>query len=107
MIPTFDETRKRSTGKSKGKSPTKNDVGDLLIDFSTPAPSANIQVVRGPIDGADNVLDPFSPITRSKSPKGKTVAIRTEEGQETSAREREAEERRKRSEEHTSELQSQ
>src|SRR6202044_3783139 len=37
----------------------------------------------------------FSPITRSKSPKGKTVAVRTEEEQETSAREREAEERRK------------
>ena len=95
MIPTFDETRKRSTGKSKGNSPTKNDVGDLLIDFSTPAPNANVQAFRGPIDGAENVLDPFSPITRSKSPKGKTVAVRTEEEQETSAREREAEERRK------------
>jgi kinetochore protein Spc7/SPC105 len=95
VIPTFDETRKRSTGKSKEKSPTKNDVGDLLIDFSTPAPNTNVQAVRGPIDGAEHVLDPFSPITRSKSPKGKTVAVRTEEEQETSAREREAEERRK------------
>jgi kinetochore protein Spc7/SPC105 len=54
-----------------------------------------VRAVRGPIDGAENVLDPFSPITRSKSPTSKTVAVRTEEEQETAVREREAEERRR------------
>jgi kinetochore protein Spc7/SPC105 len=47
------------------------------------------------MEGSENVLDPFSPITRSKSPKGKIAAVRTEEEQVTSAHEREAEERRR------------
>jgi kinetochore protein Spc7/SPC105 len=38
--------------------------------------------------------DPFSPITR-KSPRGQTVALRTEDEQQDAAREREAEEQRK------------
>ena len=94
-IPTFDETRKRSTGKGKGKSPRKVAAEDLLIDFSTPAPSAHTHAVRAPDEGSGNVQDPFSPIARSKSPKGKTIAVRREEEQETSAHEEEAEERRK------------
>ncbi|NJR31321.1 hypothetical protein HC762_00825 [bacterium] len=38
-IPTFDETRKRSAGRSARKSPKKNSGEELLIDFSTPASS--------------------------------------------------------------------
>ena len=96
VIPTFDETRKRgSTLKSMGKSPSKNTAEDLLIDFSTPAPTKTNSADAVPMVGAETVLDPFSPITRSKSPRGKAVAVRTEEEQKAAAREREAEERRK------------
>ena len=94
-IPTFDETRKRSTGKGKGRSPSKNDAEELLIDFSTPAPSSEFGALPVPMEGSENVLDPFSPITRSKSPRGKTAAVRTEDEQEASAQEREVEERRR------------
>jgi kinetochore protein Spc7/SPC105 len=89
-IPSFDELRKRSTGK--GKSPAKGAVEDLLIDFSTPGPSkATARVSVSDIGGSQ---DPFSPITR-KSPRGQTVALRTEDEQQDAAREREAEEQRK------------
>ena len=94
-IPTFDETRKRSTGKRKGNSPSKDGAEDLLIDFSTPAPCADAHGVRASMEGSGNVLDPFSPVTRSKSPKAKTITVRTEEAQEMSAHEQEGEERRR------------
>ena len=89
-IPSFDELRKRSTGK--GKSPAKAAVEDLLIDFSTPGPSKAASRVSVSEHGASQ--DPFSPITR-KSPRGQTVALRTEDEQQDAAREREAEEQRK------------
>ena len=61
-IPTFDELRKRSTGKNK--SPAKNNPEDLLIDFSTPGPSKQ-DGSEIPMSGAENVADPFSPIRKS------------------------------------------
>ena len=56
-IPTFDETRKRSSGRSGKKSPRHDDREDLLIDFSTPAPSYATTAVTG----AEHFQDPFSP----------------------------------------------
>jgi kinetochore protein Spc7/SPC105 len=94
-IPSFDETRKRSTGKGKGNSLSRNDPEDLLIDFSTPAASTNPGVLSVSMESSETVLDPFSPITRSKSPKGQTLGVGTEVEQETLARELEAEERRR------------
>ncbi|EXJ65209.1 hypothetical protein A1O7_01550 [Cladophialophora yegresii CBS 114405] len=64
-IPTFDELRKRSTGK--GKSPTKNAAEELLIDFSTPGPSRQDDKEVS-LSGSENVADPFSPMAR-RSPR--------------------------------------
>ncbi len=64
-IPSFDELRKRSTGKNK--SPAKNAPEDLLIDFSTPGPSRQ-NAAEVAMSGADNVADPFSPMAR-RSPR--------------------------------------
>src|SRR5208282_2102471 len=66
---------------------------DLLIDFSTPGPSRSNFVGSVPMSGAENVVDPFSPMTQSKSPGGQ-VAVHTEEEQQDTARAREAEARR-------------
>ncbi|EXJ78675.1 hypothetical protein A1O1_09077 [Capronia coronata CBS 617.96] len=60
-IPTFDELRKRSTGK--GRSPSRNGGEDLLIDFSTPGPSTQ-DAVETSLTGEDKIADPFSPIRR-------------------------------------------
>jgi kinetochore protein Spc7/SPC105 len=65
-IPSFDELRRRSTSK---RSPAKASE-DLLIDFSTPGPGRSSEV---PMTGADNVLDPFSPIRQQASDKTTTV----------------------------------
>src|SRR2546423_4438084 len=94
-IPTFDEPRSRSTGKGKAKSPRTHDAEELLIDFSTPAPSVSVGALPVSMHGSETVLDPFSPITSSKSLQSKTIAGNKEEEQETLARERDAEERRK------------
>ncbi|KAJ9605172.1 hypothetical protein H2200_010562 [Cladophialophora chaetospira] len=64
-IPSFDELRKRSTGKNK--SPAKTAPEELLIDFSTPAPSRQ-DGGEVAVSGADNVADPFSPVGR-RSPR--------------------------------------
>ncbi|ETI29212.1 hypothetical protein G647_01665 [Cladophialophora carrionii CBS 160.54] len=64
-IPTFDELRKRSTGK--GKSPAKSAAEELLIDFSTPGPSRQ-DSKEVSLSGAENVADPFSPMAR-RSPR--------------------------------------
>jgi kinetochore protein Spc7/SPC105 len=90
-IPTFDETRKRSAGRSGRNSP-KNDVGEeLLIDFSTPAPSHASTTVTG----AEHVQDPFSPIkdTAGANEAGTSI-LPAETGQDGST-EREVEETRK------------
>ncbi|KIX93784.1 uncharacterized protein Z520_10409 [Fonsecaea multimorphosa CBS 102226] len=64
-IPSFDELRKRSTGKDKSQA--KNNPEELLIDFSTPGPSGqNAGAVS--TSGAENVADPFSPMVR-RSPR--------------------------------------
>ena len=88
-IPTFDELRKRSTGKSK--SPSKNPAEELLIDFSTPGPIRH-DALQESLSGAENLADPFSPTTRS-SP-GKASAI----PQSAETIERQQEEERKRQE---------
>ncbi|KAI1621651.1 hypothetical protein EDD37DRAFT_638712 [Exophiala viscosa] len=85
VIPTFDELRKRSTGK--GRSPVKTAAEDLLIDFSTPGPTRR-EGAETSMSGTENVADPFSPITR-RSP-------RRQEVDNTETREREREEERKR-----------
>ncbi|KEF63247.1 uncharacterized protein A1O9_01224 [Exophiala aquamarina CBS 119918] len=64
VIPTFDELRKRSTGKAK--SPNKQNAEELLIDFSTPGPNTQNGADLS-ISGTEDVSDPFSPIAR-KSP---------------------------------------
>ncbi|KAK5194956.1 hypothetical protein LTR96_010715 [Exophiala xenobiotica] len=70
-IPTFDELRKRSTGKGKGRSPAKHGAEELLIDFSTPGPNRQ-EGGEISMTGAENVADPFSPIA-SRTPR-KSVA---------------------------------
>ncbi|KIW80431.1 hypothetical protein Z517_07047 [Fonsecaea pedrosoi CBS 271.37] len=86
-IPSFDELRKRSTGKDKAQ--TKNNAEELLIDFSTPGPSGqNAGAVA--MSGTENVADPFSPMAR-RSPRKAEGA-----GGSAEAREREQEEERKR-----------
>ncbi|KAK5064294.1 hypothetical protein LTR84_000127 [Exophiala bonariae] len=60
-IPTFDELRKRSTGK--GKSPAKQNAEELLIDFSTPGPNKQSGGDNS-FSGTEEALDPFSPIAR-------------------------------------------
>ena len=86
--------RKKSTGKSKGKSSGNNTQEDLLIDFSTPAPISDMPSTSVAMSGSQTVLDPFSPVKKSKSPKGQAVAVRTQDQQEATARGKEAEERR-------------
>jgi kinetochore protein Spc7/SPC105 len=90
-IPSFDETRKRSAARSGRKSPKNNGGEELLIDFSTPAPSSSVP----PVTGAHNVLDPFSPIKLTTGQEGTPIPMRTEEEQEAAAREKEAEELRR------------
>ncbi|KAK4940439.1 hypothetical protein LTR10_019423 [Elasticomyces elasticus] len=85
-IPTFDELRKRSTGK--GRSPGKPAAEDLLIDFSTPGPSRQ-EGAETSMSGTANVADPFSPMTR-RSPRRQEVT-----NTETLEREREEERKRK------------
>ncbi|KAJ9633490.1 hypothetical protein H2204_006873 [Knufia peltigerae] len=87
-IPSFDELRKRSTGKAK--SPAKNGAEELLIDFSTPGPNmAN----RGGIsmEGAENVADPFSPITRQSPRRSKTSNVEAQEREREEEAKRQAE----------------
>ncbi|KIW72188.1 hypothetical protein PV04_00401 [Phialophora macrospora] len=86
-IPTFDELRKRSTGK--GKSPTKNTAEELLIDFSTPGPSKQ-DGKDVSLSGAETVADPFSPIARPSPRKSNA----TEQSAEAIELEREEERRR-------------
>ncbi|KAK5943090.1 hypothetical protein PMZ80_004095 [Knufia obscura] len=59
VIPSFDELRKKDTGKAK--SPAKNGAEDLLIDFSTPGPSRD-SGSGSFMPGTENLVDPFSPI---------------------------------------------
>ncbi|OQU95765.1 hypothetical protein CLAIMM_01937 [Cladophialophora immunda] len=86
-IPSFDELRKRSTGKDKTQA--KSNPEELLIDFSTPGPSGqNAGTVS--MSGAENVADPFSPMVR-RSPRKADGA-----GGSAEALERQQEEERKR-----------
>ncbi|RVX67419.1 hypothetical protein B0A52_08772 [Exophiala mesophila] len=65
-IPSFDELRRRSTGKAN--SPVKSHSEELLIDFSTPGVNRpNNEGVAS--SGAHDVLDPFSPIARRSPSK--------------------------------------
>ncbi|KAG9789926.1 hypothetical protein ABEF93_006726 [Exophiala dermatitidis] len=81
-IPSFDELRKRSTGK--GRSPSKNGGEELLIDFSTPGPSRQ-DGGETSLSGTENVADPFSPMRR------RTPGRNEADGSEDLEREREAE----------------
>lgn len=85
-IPSFDETRKRGTGRSGKKSP-KNNGEELLIDFSTPVSSHAYLTVSG----AENTVDPFSPI---KDLAGQAAALMplVEDEREAAARQKEVEE---------------
>ncbi|KIW98719.1 uncharacterized protein Z519_00382 [Cladophialophora bantiana CBS 173.52] len=64
-IPSFDELRKRSTGKDRPQA--KSNPEELLIDFSTPGPGGQDGGAVS-MSGAENVADPFSPIVR-RSPR--------------------------------------
>jgi kinetochore protein Spc7/SPC105 len=77
-IPTFDESRKRSAEKSSKKSPKKNGGEELLIDFSTPAPSHFVPTVAG----AEKVQDPFSPLRKTNPPGDIAAGTRPEEERE-------------------------
>ena len=65
VIPSFEELRKRSTGKAKSP---RNPTIDMLIDFSTPAPSAAIDATKVALSSQHDLQDPFSPIEKSRSP---------------------------------------
>ncbi|KIW17566.1 hypothetical protein PV08_04761 [Exophiala spinifera] len=87
-IPSFDELRKRSTGK--GKSPAKNGAEELLIDFSTPGP--NMQNRGGiSLEGSENVADPFSPMTRQSPGKSKAASAEAQEREREEEAKRQAE----------------
>ena len=80
MIPTFDESRKRSATNGHLKSPRKHEAGEeLLIDFSTPA-----SMHRGTkVSGAELVQDPFSPLKPLQDPTGVAQnAIKAKESEE-------------------------
>ena len=80
VIPSFDELRQRSTRK---RSPAKSGAEELLIDFSTPAPSRDV-LLEVPVTGAEKVMDPFSP---TKSPVGNRKPM-VEENKEAEAKHR-------------------
>lgn len=63
-IPSFDELRQKSTAKAK--SPAKSVPEDLLIDFSTPAPSREVENA-GNVPAMGALLDPFSPVRPQNS----------------------------------------
>jgi Spc7 kinetochore protein/Knl1 RWD C-terminal domain/MELT motif len=90
-IPTFDETRKRSAGRSGKKSPKHDGAEELLIDFSTPAPRHVFSIVTG----AENIQDPFSPIRKTAGPEGHAPALLLEGKMQAAVTEDEAEEERK------------
>ncbi|EXJ75871.1 uncharacterized protein A1O5_00379 [Cladophialophora psammophila CBS 110553] len=83
-IPSFDELRKRSTGKDRPQA--KSNPEELLIDFSTPGPSGQ-DAGAVLMSGAENVADPFSPMAR-RSPRkidgvgGSAEALEREQEQE-------------------------
>lgn len=87
-IPSFEELRKRSTGKPKSPANPEN---DLLIDFSTPGASGDKNNAEVPVLGREGVPDPFSPITGSISPRRQTASRRPEEEPQNSAVQRQAE----------------
>lgn len=76
VIPSFDELRQRSTRK---RSPAKSGAEELLIDFSTPAPTRQ-NASEATVSGAENVMDPFSPT------KGQPVAHTQEEDRQEEER---------------------
>jgi kinetochore protein Spc7/SPC105 len=84
-IPTCDETRKRSAGRSGGEGE------ESLIDFSTPAPRHVFSIVTG----AENNQDPFSPIRMTAGAEGVAPALLLEGKMEAAVTENEAEEERK------------
>ena len=90
-IPSFEASRKKSPGTVLNKASSRKSGGeDLLIDFSTPAPTTT----TGTIAGSENLADPFSPL-RGKSPGGAKVPLPEGENEEAAAaRQREAEEKR-------------
>ena len=65
VIPSFEELRKRSTGKAKSP---RNATTDMLIDFSTPAPSAAVDARKVALSSQHDLQDPFSPIETRRSP---------------------------------------
>ena len=84
-IPSFEASRRKTPGTAQSKkSPAKKGSEDLLIDFSTPAPTAS----TGNAFGAQNLADPFSPLKDISEDK----AQHDEPNVET---EQESEERRK------------
>ncbi|OAP61852.1 hypothetical protein AYL99_04055 [Fonsecaea erecta] len=86
-IPSFDELRKRSTGKDKSQA--RDNHEELLIDFSTPGPSGqNAGIISR--SGAENVADPFSPMVQRSPRRGGGT------GGSAEALERQQEEERKR-----------
>ncbi|KAL9621140.1 MAG: hypothetical protein Q9160_004391 [Pyrenula sp. 1 TL-2023] len=91
-IPTFEASRKQSTGRGNNKSPRKNADEDLLIDFSTPGPST-----KGPmVSSSENLSNPFSPLPTKLIPN--KVDSGLNEGDEGTKTEELDEEARRRSE---------